>query len=79
LLVFCLVERAVRLAIAPAVKLVGLYAGNPARPTGRLVFHALARLRLVPAHNGNPAYIPRPGPLQQKLLDLLGVDPTRPP
>jgi transposase len=79
LLVFSLIERAVRLAIAPAVKLAGLYAGNPARPTGRLIFEALARLRLVPAHAGAPAYIPRPRPLQQKLLDLLGIDPTHPP
>jgi transposase len=79
LLVFSLVERAVRLAAGVAAKIAGLYAGRPARPTGRLVFEALARLRLVPAHAGNPAYVPRPGPLQQRLLDLLGVDPTRPP
>jgi transposase len=79
LLVFSLIERAVRLTIAPAVKMAGLYAGNAARPTGRLIFEALARLRLVPARAGAPAFIPRPGPLQQKLLDLLGVDPTHPP
>ncbi|WP_322769704.1 hypothetical protein [Frankia sp. Cr1] len=58
--------------------MAGLYFGNPARPTGRLIFEALARLRLVPARDGAPAFIPRPRPLQQKLLDFLGVDPTRP-
>lgn len=40
---------------------------------------ALARLRLIPARDGRPAIIPRPGPLQARLLDLLDVDPTRPP
>jgi hypothetical protein len=35
LLVFCLVERAVRKAIAPAVELAGLYVGRrPSRPAG---------------------------------------------
>ncbi|OHV44491.1 IS1634 family transposase [Pseudofrankia sp. BMG5.36] len=79
LLVFSLIEREVRRAIAPAEKLPGLYAGRPARPTGRLVFEALAALRLVPAIGGQPAYIPWPGTLQRHLLDLLGVDPTQPP
>ena len=79
LLVFCLVERATRLAIAPEATLAGLYVGRPARPTGRLVFEALAGLRLTPARGGAPATVHRPRPLQQRLLDLLGVDPTRPP
>jgi hypothetical protein len=57
----------------------GLYAGRPARPTGRLILEALAALRLVPAAGSQPAYIPWPGALQRHLLDLLGVDPTRPP
>ena len=35
LLIFCLVEREVRRAIAPAVELDNLYAGQPAKPTGR--------------------------------------------
>jgi transposase len=78
LLVFCLVERAVRKAIAPAVELAGLYAGRPAKPTGRLVFEALASLRLNPAHGHDPPTIPTPPPLQVKLLELLDVDPTRP-
>jgi transposase len=54
LLVFCLVERAVRKAIAPAVELAGLYVGRPAKPTSRLVFEALASLRLNPARGQRP-------------------------
>jgi transposase len=78
LLIFSLVERAVRLAISPAVKLAGLWAGAPAKPTGRLIFIALAQLRIVPATTTTPATIPRPPPLQARLLELLGVDPRRP-
>jgi hypothetical protein len=43
------------------------------------MLEALAALRLVPATGSQPAYIPWPGALQRHLLDLLGVDPTRPP
>jgi transposase len=78
LLIFCLVERQVRQAIAPHTTLDGLYAGRPAKPTGRLIFEALARLRLIPAINGQPPGIPQPPPLQATLLALLDVDPTRP-
>ena len=78
LLIFSLVERAVRLAISPAIKLAGLWAGQPAKPTGRLIFIALSRLRLIPANGKNPAEIPRPPPLQARILELLGVDPRRP-
>jgi transposase len=78
LLIFSLVERAVRLAISPAVKLAGLWAGAPAKPTGLLIFTALAQLRIVPATTTAPATIPRPPPLQARLLELLGVDPRRP-
>ncbi|MHB1509184.1 MAG: hypothetical protein ACYCST_00115 [Acidimicrobiales bacterium] len=77
LLIFSLVERAVRLALSPVVKLAGLWAGQPAKPTGRLIFIALSRLRLLPASGTNPAEIPRPPPLQARLLELLGVDPRR--
>ena len=62
LLVFCLVERAVRKAIAPAVTLDRLYVGRPAKPTGRLIFEALASLRLNPAHGHDPPTIPTPPP-----------------
>ncbi len=78
LLIFSLVERAVRLALHPVVKLAGLWAGQAAKPTGRLIFTALARLRLTPANETNPAEIPRPPPLQARLLELLDVDPRRP-
>lgn len=78
LLIFALVERAVRLALSPAVKLAGLWAGRPAKPTGSLVFGALSNLRLVPASDTSPAYIPRPPPLQARLLELLNVDPRQP-
>jgi transposase len=78
LLIFALVERTVRLAISPAIKLAGLWAGRPAKPTGGLIFTALARLRLVPGSGGQPAEIPKPPPLQARLLELLGVDPRLP-
>jgi hypothetical protein len=79
LLIFCLVEREVRRAIAPAVTLDGLYVGQPAKPTGWLIFQALARLRLIPASGHDPPVIPQPPPLQARLLHLLDVDPTQPP
>ena len=79
LLVFCLIERAVRQAMAPVEKLDGLYAGRPATPTGRLIFEALAGLRLIPGTGDRPAIIPEPSVLQACLLALLDVDPTRPP
>jgi transposase len=79
LLIFCLIERAVRAAIAPAAKMAGLYPGQNAKPTGRLIFQALAGLRLIPASRGQPAIIPQPTPTQARLLDLLAVDPTQPP
>jgi uncharacterized protein DUF4277 len=78
LLIFCLIERQVRSALAPQTRLDGLYVGRPATPTGRLIFEALARLRLIPATDGQPPGIPQPSPLQIRLLALLGVDPTRP-
>ncbi len=78
LLIFCLVERGVRRAIAPQLTLEGLYVGRPAKPTGRLIFDALAGLRLNPASDASPPTIPQPSPLQARLLELLDVDPTRP-
>jgi transposase len=79
LLVFCLVERQVRRAIAPDLTLPGLYVGQPAKPTGRLIFQTLAGLRLIPASGHDPPVIPQPSPLQAQLLELLDVDPTQPP
>ncbi len=78
LLIFCLVERALRLAIAPALVLAGLYPRRPAKPTGRLIFTALSRLRLTPATADTPPVIPEPPPLQANILDLLDIDATRP-
>jgi transposase len=78
LLIFCLVERQVRRAIAPDLTLDGLYVGQPAKPTGRLIFQALARLRLIPASGHDPPVIPQPPPLQARLLELLDIDPTQP-
>jgi Domain of unknown function (DUF4277) len=81
LLIFCLVERQVRKALAPhGGMMTGLpgYRRTPARPTGRTIFQALADLRLIPAHDGNPATIPKPAGIQARLLDHLGTDISRP-
>lgn len=78
LLIFSLIERAVRLALSPEIKLAGLWAGRPAKPTGQLILVALSHLRLVPATASEPAEIPRPPPLQARLLELLDTDPRRP-
>ena len=78
LLIYCLIEREVRNAIAPASTLDGLYAGRPAKPTGRLILGALAGLRIIPAHGDTPPVIPQPPELARRLLHLLGVDPRRP-
>ena len=81
LLIFCLVERQVRKALAPhGETMTGLpgYGPTQARPTGRTIFQALADLRLIPAHDGNPAVIPKPVGIQARLLDLLGIDISRP-
>ena len=77
LLIFSLVERAVRLALSPDIKLAGLWAGRPAKPTSALIFAALSHLRLTATTN-DPAEIPRPPPLQARLLELLDVDPRQP-
>ena len=81
LLIFCLVERQVRQALAPhAEMMTGLpgYGPSAARPTGKTIFRALADLRLIPAHDGNPATIPKPVGVQARLLDLLNIDISRP-
>jgi hypothetical protein len=36
-------------------------------------------MRLIPATGNRPAVIPQPTPFQQHLLELLGVDPLKPP
>lgn len=76
LLIFCLVEREVRQGIAPEKKMTGIYPENrPMKPTGRLIFAALAGIRLLPATATGPPMIPRPTDTQLRLLELLGTDP----
>jgi transposase len=79
LLVFCLIEREARRNLAPETRLDGLYNQQPARPTGRLILTTLASLQLIPATATAPAQIIRPNTVQARLLELLGVDPARPP
>jgi transposase len=77
LLMFCLIERQVRLAIAPERTMIGLYPERrPARPTARNILAALAGMRLNPATGRRPPNIPRPNDIQLRLLRLLKVDPT---
>ena len=78
LLIYCLAEREARRHLAPAVKLDGLYAGRPATPTASLIFSALATLRLRAGVSGSAPEIPQPEPVQQRLLDLLRIDPRKP-
>ena len=77
LLIFCLIERQVRRALAAQghTKVQGLYAGRPAVPTGRLILTALAPMKIIPGRGHSPPIIPQPTPLQLQLLDLLGIDP----
>ena len=76
LLIFCLVEREVRRAIAPELTMTGFPGRPKARPTGRLIFDALGRLPLVPATATGPPVIPAPTELAARILELLDVDPT---
>jgi len=76
LLIFCLVERQVRRVIAPELTMTG-FSGRPrARPTGRLIFEALAPLRLVPASANAPPVVLHPIGIEARILELLEVDPT---
>lgn len=80
LLIFCLIEREIRQNLAPETEIVGFYPqdNRGMRPTGRLILEALNDwLRLIPAHGNRPPRIPKPGWLQQQLLDLLNIDITR--
>lgn len=79
LLIFSLIERQVRAALRAQGRttIAGLYAGRPAVPTTRLIFQALAGMRLIPATTGNPHTIPQPTPLQLEILALLDVNPLQ--
>jgi transposase len=76
LLIFCLVERQVRHAIAPATTMTGFPGRPKARPTGRLIFEALSRLVLIPARATGPPVVPAPPELAARILELLDVSPT---
>ena len=76
LLIFCLIERNVRRALEPDQKMTGFPGRPTARPTGRLIFAALAELRLIPATANAPPIVPAPTGIQARLLKLLAVDPT---
>jgi len=75
LLIFCLVEREARHAILPERTMTGFPGRPTARPTGRLIFDALSRLRLIPATANAPPIVPAPTGLQARILELLDVDP----
>ena len=75
LLIFCLVERETRRAIAPELKIADLGGYRDARPTGRNLFDALGELRLIPATANAPPIVPAPTGLQARILALLAVDP----
>lgn len=75
LLIFCLVERELRQALAPEIKMAALGGYRDAKPTGRLIFEALSRLRLIPGIANAPPIVPQPPPLQARILELLQVDP----
>ncbi|WP_432931941.1 hypothetical protein ACQPZZ_13145 [Microbispora sp. CA-135349] len=51
---------------------------SPDRPTGRLIFTALVRIRLISATATSSPQVLIPDLLQHRLLELLNVDPTRP-
>lgn len=76
LLIFCLVERQVRAAIAPEATMTGFPGRPKARPTGRLIFEALAALRLVPATANDPPIVHHPIGIEARILELLDIDPV---
>ena len=79
LLVYCLIERQVRQALGPEQSMRGLYPDNRAvRPTGRLIFYHLATLTLRPGTLTEPPAILVSRGIQARLLELLGIDETRP-
>ena len=80
LLIYCLIERQTRLALAPETEMIGFYTNDrrAMKPTGRLILRALDGLRLIPGHHGQPSLIPKPTPLQAQLMRLLHVDPAQP-
>ena len=79
LLVFSLIERQVRQALGGDGKMPGLYYDNRRlRPTGRLILRTLAGLTMTPATATGPPTIHITRGAQAHLLELLGIDETRP-
>jgi transposase len=79
LLVYCLIERQVRHALGPEQTMRGLYPDNRAvRPTGRLVLYHLNTLTMRPGTATDPPTILISRGIQAHLLELLGIDETRP-
>jgi transposase len=79
LLVFCLIERQVRQALGPEQTMSGLYPDNrKVRPTGRMILYQLDGLMLRPGTATDPPAILVNRGVQAHLLELLGIDETRP-
>jgi len=79
LLVYCLIERQVRQALGPNQTMRGFYGENRAvRPTGRLILETLTPITLTPATGDQPMVIRISRGIQAQLLELLGIDETRP-
>lgn len=80
LLIFCLIERQVRLALAPDTDMIGFHHNDrrAMKPTARLILRELDGLRLIPDQHDQPPTIPKPTWPQARLLHLLQVDPTQP-
>ncbi|MFF0127236.1 IS1634 family transposase [Streptomyces mirabilis] len=79
LLVYCLIERQVRQALGPEQTMAGLYPDNrKVRPTGRIILYHLDSLTLRPGTATSPPAILVSRGVQAHLLELLGIDETRP-
>ena len=79
LLVYCLIERQVRQALGPDQTMAGLYPDNRrVRPTGRMILYHLEDLTLRPGTATDPPVILISRGVQAHLLELLGIDETRP-
>ncbi|MFJ9034791.1 IS1634 family transposase [Streptomyces sp. NPDC102274] len=79
LLVYCLIERQVRQALGPEQTMAGLYPDNrKVRPTGRMILYHLDGLMLRPGTATDPPVILVSRGVQSHLLELLGIDETRP-
>jgi transposase len=79
LLVFCLIERQVRQALGPEQTMAGLYPDNrKVRPTARMILYQLDSLMLRPGTATNPPTILISRGVEAHLLELLGIDETRP-